>query len=681
MKLVKVSFSYCLSMKKFNKQNIIIFLIFLFTLVLMSVFIIIEIPSKSSKAIFFSIILVLLLTMITWFAYFTKIKNQNEIKSSNSLNLLTNRALNYGNVGIINYGGKNDSIISISPFLQKRNFNKYVGKSLSKISSDFKKISSLQELTILLEGRTYDFKIFPLLKTILVKDITEFQKIYSLHNNHQSGIIFIKVDHYSQSSIDIAEGVNRVDIVVSEYLTIWSKKYKGFLRLSSAPGEINIIFINKSQIHKSLENPNDNILQGLKKALTLAKVKAIVSVAISYGNADNATIGKLASEALEMCISRGGDQTIIKEYGKPIIFEESFVEKSSPSSLLSIKFFLKKVMKEINNSDVVIVAGHHYADMDAIAAQIGFAYLCHEYSNKKCYVIIDTVDNTSIKAIDKLIPVKLKPYLISIQKAVKISTEKTLHVVVDTSSMEQTPIEKVLKRTIKRKKVLIIDHHRVNEDKIKTFNKEMEYIDTSASSTSEIIANMLELLVEGKVDVIPSLLANFLLTGIYLDTAELTRKTTTKTLNTCSWLAAQGAQTNIAHEYLKIEIKNYQKILEITNSFEIYKDNIVIAHTSDDKVFENTIISQAAEHLIKLKNVKAAFIVSKISKNVVKLSARSIDDFNVQQICERMGGGGHFQSSAVTRKDKGTKALVEELKFIIDSIMERQKKQELLTSK
>ncbi len=624
--------------------------------------------TKNTLLLVTSILLIVIIISI--FFYFSKTKNDIIDNSLTSSNVLFGETLKIGKMGMITFSSKDKIITYVTDYLYTHNFDTLIGKPIIDLSIDLENLHSIEEVTIKKDGRFYELKVYTSLNTILVKDVTAFNEVYNSFNDRLSAIVLIKVDHYNSLTQLVENSELKVNNVVSNYLTKWSDKYNAYLRINPTDGGTTLILLNKENLLESLITNKNNILDEIKKNLDKQKLKAIISIGISYGNASNKEIGILAQEALEISENRGGDQVIIKEFGLPTVFGSGLTEKDQSSSKIITKTFSDFMVQAIKEAKTVIIAGHFFADADAVAAQLGVGFITETLYKKKTFYLIDTIEETAEEILkDTLTKKQYAEQIIDSKKAIKMYNASTLLIVVDTSSLRQTPMSFVIESSPKKKKVFVIDHHRVSQEKIPTFHSAYEYIDVSASSASEIVVDILAMLTEGKSTTFSPKLANLMLTGIYLDTKELTKKTTPKTLDAASWLTTKGATAAQAHENLKINLFYSKLINNIQKSVQIYKKSFAIAYTEIENKNIGTTISIAAEKMIDIKSIRASFVIAKIGHNKFRVSCRSGENFNVQSVAEMMGGGGHFNAAAFVAQDLTKDELYDQLKYSINETL------------
>ncbi len=631
-----------------------------------------DVTTKNTLLLVTSILSIVI--TISMFFYFNKTKNDIKDTSLRSTNILFDKTMTLGKMGMITFSNKDKIITYVTDYLYKHNFDVLIGKPITELSVDLKDLYSIEELTIKKDGRFYEIKVYTSLNTILVKDVTAFNEVHNLFNDRLSAIVLIKVDHYNSLTQLVENSALKVNNVVSNYLTKWSDEYNAYLKINPTDGGTTLILLNKEKLTKSLIVDKNNILDQIKKNLEKEKLKAIISIGISYGNASNKELGTLAQEALEISENRGGDQVIIKEFGLPTIFGSGLTEKDQSSSKIVAKTFSDFMVEQIKKANKVIIAGHFLADADAIASALGVGFIADKIYGKKTYILIDTIEDTAAELLKNTLTKKeYAEKIIDPKKAIRLYDDKTLLVVVDTSSLRQTPMRFVLESSPKKKKIFVIDHHRVSQEKIPTLNNSYEYIDVSASSASEIVVDILGILLSSKLLSIGPKLANLMLTGIYLDTKELTKKTTPKTLDAASWLTSKGAVVSEAHENLKINLFDSKMINNIQKSVQIYKKSFAIAYTEIENKNIGTTISIAAEKMIDIKNIRASFVIAKLGHNKFRVSCRSGENFNVQSVAEMMGGGGHFNAAAFVAQDLAKEDLYDQLKYSIDETLKHYK--------
>ena len=309
--------------------------------------------------------------------------------------------------------------------------------------------------------------------------------------------------------------------------------------------------------------------------------------------------------------------------------------------------------------------GHKNPDMDAIGSSIGILKVA-QMNEKEGFIVLDKQEmDSSVGRLMEEIKQKETLYsrMISAELALEVATEHTLLVVVDTHKPSLVIEEKLL---AKIDNVVVIDHHRRGEDFIE--NPLLVYMEPYASSTAELVTELLEYQPKrGKIDMLE---ATALLAGIIVDTKSFTLRTGSRTFEAASYLRAQGADTILVQKFLKEDVNSYIKRSKLIESVYFYSDGIAIAKGSDDSLYDQIIIAQAADTLLTMNGVIASFVISKREENLVGISARSLGDINVQIIMESLNGGGHLTNAATQIPDSNVEEAEQDLLEAIDEYLE-----------
>ena len=276
-----------------------------------------------------------------------------------------------------------------------------------------------------------------------------------------------------------------------------------------------------------------------------------------------------------------------------------------------------------------------------------------EYIDATVKEIYNSIKSTYASCLDALI---------SSEVAYKKIKEKDLLILVDCQYQRLLMSEKVYK---KAKHIAVIDHHRRNPDAIADY--ESLYTLPSASSAVELIIEMLEFVDQDKYEITQDE-AMWMIMGIVVDTNNFMFHTTYRTFNVLAKLQRFGADMGKAQKYLRENSEEYMKKIEFLNGLEITKDGYGII-TCDDGIYERAFIAKVADNAISIASVKAAFCIGRYEKNAINISARSLDEENVQVIMEKMGGGGHFGVAAAQLRD----VTIDEVKQKLLTILENNK--------
>lgn len=305
-----------------------------------------------------------------------------------------------------------------------------------------------------------------------------------------------------------------------------------------------------------------------------------------------------------------------------------------------MKINSKKIEEIVKNSDNIVITAHKNLDLDALGSVLGFYYICSKLDKKATILIEDTTHEHGV--LTALTTIQNLEYNIDISNLSNIKISKnTLFVIIDTNKKERIQNEKAFDRIANK---IVIDHHIKENFKEEDFL--YSYINTEESSSSEIIS---DILVELNV-YIPKYIASIMLSGIMVDTNRFYLKTTKNTFDAASLLKKMGASTNDIQYLFKQDFNEYIHRGEIIKSTTFITENIVLAIADELKVFDNDELAKAADTISTFNYVEAAFVIGRISKDEIGISARSLGKIDVQSIMKELNGGGHKTEAATQIK-------------------------------
>ena len=318
----------------------------------------------------------------------------------------------------------------------------------------------------------------------------------------------------------------------------------------------------------------------------------------------------------------------------------------------------KKVNKAIKKAKTIFLMAHKNLDLDALGSSIGM-YMVLKRRKKQCYIIVD--DKTHEMGVEKVL--RELDGVIEIIRSENLDeylnpvAHKNLLVILDTNKTELVQSEEVLKK-IKNK--MVIDHH----DLGKTTIKDCVMInDNKVSSTCEMISSLIEF-----YDVeIDSYYATILLSGIVLDTNNFTLNTTAETFYTSYYLSSLGASAKKVQYLLKQDLEEYTERQKLMSEIETLEGNVAFTKASQNTIYRREDLAKVADTLLFFNNIEASFVVGKIGKDTIGVSARSLGNYDISKILEKLGGGGDafngaakFENSTISKVSQEVKALIKE---------------------
>lgn len=426
---------------------------------------------------------------------------------------------------------------------------------------------------------------------------------------------------------------NEIRDSVEDRLRRWSESYNGILRRYDRDRYFTI-FEKKDidQMRKDKFSINEEIHQ-------IENPSGIpASISIGFGeDAETLEQGlQFADVGTELALSRGGDQTVIKNR---ISFEfyggRGFeIEKRTKVKSRVMANTLSELIRE---SSKVYVMGHKYADLDAVGADIGICCLARKLGIK-AYIIIDQNHNASKPLIERMKrEPEYKEVFLSPIEALNLADVRTLLVVVDTNRPEQVEDSALLAAC---NRVAVIDHHRVGATYIQ--NAALGFIEPYASSASELVTEILQELVE--TSDLKKSEAAALMSGIVLDTKSFSLRTGERTFDAAAWLRRAGAETSEVKKLFQIDMGTTIARYKLMQDAEVYR-GVAIAISNEYQ--ERIVAAQAADELLNISGVEASVVASPDGQGGIYASARSIGEVNVQILMEKLGGGGNRSAAAV----------------------------------
>ncbi|MBP5678467.1 MAG: DHH family phosphoesterase [Bacilli bacterium] len=316
----------------------------------------------------------------------------------------------------------------------------------------------------------------------------------------------------------------------------------------------------------------------------------------------------------------------------------------------------RKLNKAIFHAKTVFLMAHKNLDLDALGSQIGM-YMILKRKKKKCYIIID--DRTHEMGVEKVL--RELEGCIEIIRSEEVESHlyprqsKNLLIVLDTNKKDLIQNDKVLDHIKNR---IIIDHHETGKTTIQ--NAEM-IIDNKTSSTCEMIANLIEY-----YDVeLESYYATIILSGMVLDTNNFTLNTTAETYYTAYFLASLGASAKKVQYLLKQNIEDYAERQKLLASIETLQGNVAFTKATPYTQYRREDLAKVADTLLFFNNIEASFVIGKIGKDTIGLSARSLGNYDIHIILDKLGGGGDATSGAATFEDTTISKVEQEVKKLI----------------
>lgn len=469
------------------------------------------------------------------------------------------------------------------------------------------------------------------LMAVYLFDETELNR-YIRENKEQrfvAGLIYI--DNYDEALESVEE------VRQSLLVALIERKINKYI---SAFGGI-VRRLEKDKYFVAIQEKNIPMLREDKFSL-LEDVRSVnigndmaVTISISFGLSGKtyAENYEYARIAMELALARGGNQAVTKE-GDNITYFGGSSQQVDKITRVKARVKAQALREFIQNNDKVIVMGHKIPDVDSFGASIGI-YRAAKELNKKAYIVVNEI-STSLRPMYEMFvnnPNYEEDMFLNSAQAMELVDNHTVVVVVDVNRPSYTDCPEILRMS---KNVVVIDHHRQGNENIS--KAVLSYVEPYASSACEMVAEILQYIREGIK--LKNVEADCMYAGIMVDTDNFLTKTGVRTFEAAAFLRRCGADVTRVRKTFRTELEDYRAKSEVVRGAEIYK-GFAFAICHGDGVESPTILgAQAANELLNIFGVRASIVLTSY-KGQTYVSARSIDEVNVQLIMERMGGGGH----------------------------------------
>ena len=496
-----------------------------------------------------------------------------------------------------------------------------------------------------------------MLGVLYFSDLTELYQIRDEYIRSRPVISIILIDNYEELTKNLTESaISNMNAKLNDAITQWTDGYNGLLRKL---GRNRFLFIFEKRDLQRAVDDKFSLLESIHEITNPSGLPASISIGLGVDGANFEEGYDFAALSIEMALSRGGDQAVVKDR-----FNFSFYggrnREADYRSKVRSRVTANSLMELIGQSGHVFVMGHKNADLDAVGAAMGVCCLCRK-RGKRFSIVIDTEKNAAPKLISQIqAEPQYRDCFISGQDALLMADNRSILIVVDTNRPDQVECQPLLEAITK---VCVIDHHRRAADYISPVV--VNFHEPYASSTAELVTELLQYAVE-KNDVLP-IEAKSLMAGICLDTKFFNVRTGERTFEAAAALRRLGADTTEVKLLLQNDFQDTMTKYQIIKSSRLYRQEIAIAalNTPTSRI----LAAQAADELLNISGITASFVLYPDGDQVI-ISARSIGSANVQMILEPLGGGGNTATAGAQVKNATVKDTLDRLVESIDRFYE-----------
>lgn len=471
------------------------------------------------------------------------------------------------------------------------------------------------------------------LVAIYLFDETDLNYFMRINKEQQLVVGLIYIDNYEEA----LEGVEEVrqslltaliERKITKYITTAGGLVKKF--------EKDKYFVVMQNVHLDAlcENRFD-LLDDIKNVSVGNEIAVTLSIGIGSEGSSYYQNLEFARNAIDLALGRGGDQAVVKRKEKIAYYggKSKQVEKSTRVKARVKAHALREL---IQNKEKVFVMGHKLADTDSFGAAIGI-YRATKLLDKRAYIVINDITTSVRVLIEGFMnnPDYEEDMFLTSEEALEKVDNNSLLVTVDVNKPSLTECPELLTRC---KTIVVLDHHRQSSESID--GAVLSYVEPYASSACEMVAEILQYIADNIR--VPGLEADCMYSGIMIDTNNFTAKTGVRTFEAAAFLRRCGADVTRVRKNFRDNIDVCKAKADTVRSAEMYKGHYVIGECPAEGLDSPTIVgAQAANELLNITTVKASFVLTAYNGKIY-ISARSIDELNVQLIMERLGGGGHL---------------------------------------
>ena len=483
-------------------------------------------------------------------------------------------------------------------------------------------------------------------------DITAYEELKERYKDDRVYMMLVNVDNFDELISGNSDDTDSdVRVSIDKLIRSWAASMEAMIvRYRDNMYELVITHRN----YEELIEDKFSILDKAREIESPTDFPVTLSIGLGIGEDSLVKLDNYAQEALDMALGRGGDQAVIKDgssfeyYGG----RTQSVEKSNKGKSRIIGHALATLMDQ---SSRIFVMGHKNPDMDCFAAAIGVSRLAKSVG-KDAYILLSEYNETMIDMVADA--KKTGEYeFVTGERALELVEENSLVVVVDTHRRMLVESADLIDRV---ERLAIIDHHRKAEDAFT--NPTLSYLESYASSASELVAEILQYRVDKKA--LSNYEADALMAGIMLDTNRFAVKAGVRTFEAASWLRRAGADLSRVRTYFQESPESFINRANGIVNAKIMEGGIAMSICSGHSINTQIVNSQVADELLTIKGTVASFVAGRNEEGQTVVSARSLGDMNVQTIMEHFGGGGHM-NTAGTKTDLAPEEILAQIEEYI----------------
>ena len=474
-----------------------------------------------------------------------------------------------------------------------------------------------------------------------------------------AGLIYL--DNYDEA-LESVEEVRRslltalIDRKISKYIS-------GMNGIVKKLEKDKYFFVIKQQYMARIQEERFSILEDVKTVNIGNDMAVTLSIGIGMNGDSYSQNYEYARTSIDMALGRGGDQAVVKDSGK-IQYYGGKAQQMEKTTRVKARVKAHALRELMENKDRLLIMGHRLSDIDSFGAAVGI-YRIAMSMNKKANIVVNEVTSSVRPMMDRFIgnAEYAEDMFLTGPRAAEVADQGTMLVIVDVNRPSITDEPSLLRMV---KTVVVLDHHRTSSEIID--NAVLSYVEPYASSTCEMVAEVLQYIADG-IKVKPAE-ADAMYAGIVIDTQNFTNQTGVRTFEAAAFLRRSGADITRVRKLFRENMRDYQAKAEAVRKAEVFRDAFAISDCPAEGLDSPTIIgAQAANELLEIRGIKASVVLTDYN-GTIYFSARSIDEVNVQVMMEKLGGGGHRTIAGAQMEGVSVEEAKERLKEVIGQMLE-----------
>ena len=531
-----------------------------------------------------------------------------------------------------------------------------------------------EELAKIAESADYHLSLGALrLRVRIVREQIDTASVFAVYFYDETALLTLREEEESRRLTagllyldNYEEAMESVDEVRRPLLTAMIDRkivryFDGMQAIMKKLEKDKYFFVIERRYLQELLDSQFDILEQVKTVNIGNEMRITLSIGIGDGGGSYAQCYDFARQAIDMALGRGGDQAVVKD-GENIRYFGGKSNSKEKTTRVKARVKAHAFRELIENKDRLLIMGHKLMDIDSLGAAVGIWRIATTMG-KEAHIVSSAVNGAIRPMLERFYNGDYpEDMFIPEEKALQLLDEDSVLVVVDTNrpSMVEGPRLLDVAKTI-----VVLDHHRQSQDSIR--NAQLSYVETYASSACEMVAEVVQYISD---DVkIRAVEADAMYAGIVIDTHNFQNQTGVRTFEAAAFLRRNGADVTRVRKLFREKLDDYRAKSEAIHNAEIYRENFALSYCDATGLDNPTVVgAQAANDLLDVIGVKAS-VVATTFREKVYLSARAIDEVNVQVMMEKLGGGGHRTIAGAQLSGLTQEEAMEQVKQVIDEML------------